>query len=245
MFQSARPVWGATVSHGLNRAQVSGFNPRAPCGARRNRRPALAILQEFQSARPVWGATLAPWVLASVYRFQSARPVWGATLIEMAEHVDRFVSIRAPRVGRDQTLPLGSRDMLAFQSARPVWGATGAALFAREREHVSIRAPRVGRDPPCVSTARQADRFNPRAPCGARHTSAAGYLRDIEFQSARPVWGATANSSAFRALCGFNPRAPCGARPFRQNDPQRWTRFQSARPVWGATLRVHHAKSRR
>ncbi|MGC9159753.1 MAG: structural cement protein Gp24 [Terracidiphilus sp.] len=38
-------------------AQVSGFNPRAPCGARPRRLPMMDQTYAFQSTRPVWGAT--------------------------------------------------------------------------------------------------------------------------------------------------------------------------------------------
>ena len=71
----------------------------------------------------------------------------------------------------------------------------------------------VGELPGCRCTD-----FNPRAPCGARR-----WLRPLgqscqeEFQSTRPVWGAT------RTLPGRSPRK---------------TRFQSTRPVWGATANL-------
>ena len=78
--------------------------------------------------------------------------------------------------------------------------------------------------------------FNPRAPCGARQLQDIRNIRINEFQSTRPVWGAT---WAY-GLCPvpswrFNPRAPCGAR--RQISvcivPDR--PFQSTRPMRGAT----------
>ena len=75
------------------------FNPRSPCGERRqlfgnfvlqhnisihaprvgSDREAIAQLQRvkpFQSTLPVWGATL---YLAWITPFQSTLPVWGAT----------------------------------------------------------------------------------------------------------------------------------------------------------------------
>ncbi len=69
------------------------------------------------------------------------------------------------------------------------------------------------------------DRFNPRAPCGARPVHRPNGPFSRMFQSTRPVRGAT--------LCvidrvfdnvSFNPRAPCGARPTR--------RLQSHRYFW-------------
>ena len=77
--------------------------------------------------------------------------------------------------------------------------------------------------------------FNPRAPCGARLTQYYSTTQIIEFQSTRPVRGATVSNQFFadiyvfqstRPVRGatpglsaergeqkyFNPRAPCGAR---------------------------------
>ncbi len=167
-FQSALPVWGATlitsttirgqcvsiraprVGSDETRTAIScaiqRFNPRSPCGERPARLPARGGLRWFQSALPVWGAT----------RSRRSR-IWGFV-----------VSIRAPRVGSDER---------------------EARLSARIS--VSIRAPRVGSDekPECVSSA--IGGFNPRSPCGERQER--DELRAIleSFQSALPVWGAT------------------------------------------------------
>ena len=80
MFQSTRPVWGATYAQGKKTAQLVGFNPRAPCGAR--------LLQLAHRVFLMW--------------FQSTRPVWGATRAEIRKRRLHHVSIHAPRVGRDQ-----------------------------------------------------------------------------------------------------------------------------------------------
>ena len=122
-----------------------------------------------------------------------------------------------------------------FQSTRPVWGATRRFAERSIALVVSIHAPRVGRDAgACYHTNRGAC-FNPRAPCGARQERGGHRAALIEFQSTRPVWGATTTYPSevrvhfvsihaprvgrdiVRAygvgshIC-FNPRAPCGAR---------------------------------
>ena len=56
LFQSTRPVWGATGE---------------PFSS--------ALVQSFQSTRPVWGATTEDVVGRELDMFQSTRPVWGAT----------------------------------------------------------------------------------------------------------------------------------------------------------------------
>ena len=55
--------------------------------------------------------------------------------------------------------------------------------------------------------------FNPRAPYGARHIYKNYGILTAEFQSTRPVWGATDGGDIFTPLhIYFNPRAPYGAR---------------------------------
>ena len=57
------------------------------------------------------------------------------------------------------------------------------------------------------------EHFNPRAPCGARPSSAKYPLSHSEFQPTRPLRGATSSRSTLaRSRRNFNPRAPCGAR---------------------------------
>ena len=123
------------------------------------------------------------------------------------------VSIHAPRVGRDYILEYKSGIEELFQSTRPVWGATERAERARTESRVSIHAPRVGRDwayhPP--GTQRIVSIHAPRV---GRDSGNREYAGDFyEFQSTRPVWGATYGSQ----------------------DMDVRERFQSTRPVWGAT----------
>ena len=82
LFQSTRPVWGATLRPFCNPAPGPCFNPRAPCGARHVELGAL-----FES-----------------YKFQSTRPVWGATCSMLFHLLFQRVSIHAPRVGRDDAV---------------------------------------------------------------------------------------------------------------------------------------------
>ena len=101
------------------------------------------------------------------------------------------VSIHAPRAGRDAGLTCG---------------ITGACP-------VSIHAPRAGRDTAFDILINELGRFNPRAPCGARRALADPHAVCVEFQSTRPVRGATI---ALGRLCHLE-------------------KFQSTRPVRGAT----------
>ena len=101
--------------------------------------------------------------------------------------------------------------------------------------------------------------FNPRAPYGARHRRdrpdrpgvgisihAPHTGRDaavvnnmavtVEFQSTRPIRGATRKCAKIGQICSyFNPRAPYGARPLKKSGTANTQSFQSTRPIRGAT----------
>ena len=123
------------------------FNPRAPCGARRNLIQKTTVTKVFQSTRPVRGATrfpvsldtwpmnfnprapcgarlTSPKMMMAGERFQSTRPVRGATDSQVQGHRWHRISIHAPRAGRD---------LLQDQPCK--------------LSFISIHAPRAGRDP--------------------------------------------------------------------------------------------------
>ena len=56
-FQSSRPLQGATSSGSPGQIPAGHFNPRAPCGARRQAWISSQRMAEFQSSRPLRGAT--------------------------------------------------------------------------------------------------------------------------------------------------------------------------------------------
>ena len=84
------------------------------------------------------------------------------------------------------------------------------------------------------------ERFNPRAPCGARRHICSSRPCRIGFQPTRPLRGATdyLDGSAL-GLLYFNPRAPCGARLSLWNIAPREAKFQPTRPLRGATRDWH------
>ena len=168
LFQSTRPVWGATTWRTRRRTCSTYFNPRAPCGAR---------LYIHRSGRRKAGI--------SIHAPRVGRDPGG-------RHVQQpdQISIHAPRVGRDgicgfaessvhnfnPRAPCGARPeerqiihtSASFQSTRPVWGATIFVKLSIHFSKISIHAPRVGRDAALAKNNPHAWNFNPRAPCGAR-----------------------------------------------------------------------------
>ena len=100
--------------------------------------------------------------------FQSTRPVWGATEVLDTQQA-----------------------LYEFQSTRPVWGATPPLGQKNNLRSISIHTPRVGRDTQGCGILVQTANFNPHAPCVARQGSPMLPYSPLEFQSTRPVWGAT------------------------------------------------------
>ncbi len=198
MFQSTRPVRGATSDLCLRTWRVTGFNPRAPCGAR----PVLFVLwSEFASLVSIHAPRAGrdkvdSAVIANLPMFQSTRPVRGATVVARLAAVPVAVSIHAPRAGRD-----------------------GVVLCKARKPHaVSIHAPRAGRDVVARDLlGPRLGQFQSTRPVrGATTTMTRVNPTKDEFQSTRPVRGATCRPCGMcRQRPSFNPRAPCGARPPR------------------------------
>ena len=190
------------------------FNPRAPCGARHGQASPDMFGIKFQSTRPVRGATPTSSKSSKTNStFQSTRPVRGATVVHHALVPAVFISIHAPRAGRDADAGQTLSVLYTFQSTRPVRGATRCTMRRETYQHdFNPRAP-CGARPSTSRCCAWHSYFNPRAPCGARPMSAACRLPPQRFQSTRPVRGATSEyCMASRFGCNFNPRAPCGAR---------------------------------
>ena len=192
IFQSTRPLRGATGGRLFHHCGWSHFNPRAPCGAR----PATLFvarkggnisihaplagrdpgeLQVSESALISIHAPLAGRDFFFGFRilpaplFQSTRPLRGATISFVGSCVSTSISIHAPLAGRDKRVADAATSTDVFQSTRPLRGATKMT----EKEFLERY-------------------FNPRAPCGARRQGT--------------------DNGARRS--NFNPRAPCGARPW-------------------------------
>ena len=169
IFQSTRPIRGATRWASEDDRPTNDFNPRAPYGARPGR------------------------VLEALRRYD--------------------ISIHAPHTGRDLSTWLRHSATVSFQSTRPIRGATTLPLRLTPRlRHFNPRAPygaRLTDNRLSVDTRN----FNPRAPYGARRLLRSLWSTYGEFQSTRPIRGAT-------PYC----RVDCSN-----------LRFQSTRPIRGAT----------
>ena len=123
---------------------ATGFNPRAPWGARRLSSGGNRGISEFQSTRPLGGATCCACCLERCIS----------------------VSIHAPPGGRDFTTELTGRRQFKFQSTRPLGGATFYSFAFLCPELVSIHAPPGGRDVASLQTKHPFAKFQSTRPLG-------------------------------------------------------------------------------
>ena len=190
-FQSTRPVRGATAPGALPFMLILDFNPRAPCGARPNASPPLYFhTRKFQSTRPVRGATSTGSCTKRHYNISIHAPRAGRDSDTIGHYGCHVISIHAPRAGRDHAESCDIH-VLIFQSTRPVRGATSASRYASDKHLISIHAPRAGRDDrhSARCTILNISIHAPRAGRDNKSSSASRYAS--QFQSTRPVRGAT------------------------------------------------------
>ena len=124
LFQSTRPMRGATGPAVENFSGASCFNPRAPCGARHSPEEERYVTLMFQSTRPMRGATKVPEPFRVLKKFQSTRPMRGATCVKITGYrIGKSFNPRAPCGARPvAAMPPPSGGV--FQSTRPMRGAT-------------------------------------------------------------------------------------------------------------------------
>ena len=206
-FQSTRPMRGATITYTAVPASSWNFNPRAPCGARRQWRYTGVYRCHFNPRAPR-GARLALMGNMGVELFISIH-----ARLSGSDRGGAGISIHAPREGRDPPAPeLVLCGGGLFQSTRPARGATLESTFCSYGEkfqstrpargatfrhkgcpaifRISIHAPREGRDHGCCPTSG----------------------RSLVFQSTRPMRGATVAVRLGRPLVGISIHAPHAGR---------------------------------
>ena len=215
LFQSTRPLRGATAAGMVLSPPRPHFNPRAPCGARRDRRRGdyaradisiHAPLAGRDSGRPRWQVQAHISIHAplagrdcrhdfsdiSASRFQSTRPLRGATIHGSHEKAGRnHFNPRAPCGARLKELQDRLTE-IAFQSTRPLRGATFQGIPFGLSCKISIHAPLAGCDGQPWIFRCSTRNFNPRTPCGVRRQLLSPGVNDMPlFQSTHPLRGAT------------------------------------------------------
>ncbi len=124
----------------------SHFNPRSPCGERRDRNEVHMEDRRFQSTLPVRGATRSRRKGCKHVRISIHAPRAGSDAARCMDTTTSVISIHAPRAGSDCAQACAGCRRLTFQSTLPVRGATYIAC----------------------GNSTEAANFNPRSPCGER-----------------------------------------------------------------------------
>ena len=106
----------------------------------------------------------------------------------------------------------------------------------RIRERFNPRAP-CGARPSAIPPLSLSSNFNPRAPCGARQWHRHIELFAVEISTHAPLAGRDLGGvpSAAEAL-DFNPRAPCGARRAAKRHVDRHTDISTHAPLAGRDI---------
>ena len=115
---------------------------------------------------------------------------------------------RAPYGARPRPAPCNTV-FLRISIHAPRMGRDSRGGHRHGKAAISIHAPRMGRDRRRRCSTRQASTyFNPRAPYGARLNALKDRFNDFEFQSTRPVWGATNPAAASSTPLSISIHAP-------------------------------------
>ena len=147
------------------------------------------------------------------YLFQSTHLVWGATDSEPPKYSGLCISIHAPRVRCDTTIPIVFSVHKHFNPRTSCEVRHALFWFRNLLFH-----------------------FNPRTSCEVRPIRQNSILPVPQFQSTHLVWGATWwRCYRARLYAHFNPRTSCEVRLLTSIGGILPWIFQSTHLVWGAT----------
>ena len=210
------------------------FNPRPPCGGRRDGFPFYGSSWVFQSTPPVWGATIFRRMTRLIFMYFNPRPPCGG---RHRYHGNvwrgRNFNPRPPCGGR-QCLLRREAPSGEFQSTPPVWGATRVDCIEQTYYHISIHAPRVGGDTQVQYDFAGVIDFNPRPPCGGRQGTDAFPTSPPHISIHAPrVGGDLIPVISSSDGINFNPRPPCGGRLYNRTGYIRRKHFNPRPPCGG------------
>ena len=184
------------------------FNPRTPCGVRRAPH-IVSVLKRFAISihAPLAGCDRLPCPLCPAGPYFNPRTPCGVRPPpgSVARLGSAFQSTR-PLRGATCSSPRSALRPV-FQSTRPLRGATAVGLELVADGAISIHAPLAGRDMGACPRSPRCAYFNPRAPCGARQGRPKVSLPDRQFQSTRPLRGATCNAGVLLLQGGISIHA--------------------------------------
>ena len=187
------------------------FNPRIPCGMRRQEQVRSRFQQiSIHASRVGCDRSLCTPASAIAISIHASRV--GCDCTDFPEcKILRYFNPRIP-CGMRRGFTYKTTLFWEFQSTHPVWDATVPIFQSVKSCDISIHASRVGCDGGSHTRRRCSGNFNPRIPCGMRllpkmstaspdisiHASRVGcditffqQVLSCLFQSTHPVWDAT------------------------------------------------------
>ena len=174
----------------VRRLELRGFNPRTPCGVRQEGRQASPGGTRFNPRTPCGVRPLPARWNCTGSLFQSTHSLRSATGMDVDMSADGEVSIHALLAECDWNIPAIDLMVGGFNPRTPC----GVRRTLEPRQS-------------------GAGSFNPRTPCGVRPSLQPYQNRVSWFQSTHSLRSATGRRGReSRPRPGFNPRTPCGVR---------------------------------
>ena len=170
---------------------LRNFNPRSPCGERRDIHGIADKVDGISIHAPRAGGddTPAGGMCPPIISIHTPRAESDLEHLGLAVFAE--ISIHAPRAGSDCSWRL-----------------------SLQRVGISIHAPRAGSDKGGLCVMVDAEDFNPRSPCGERPAGTIlMHTNYFNFNPRPPCGERQGRATRRRCACGyFNPRPPCGER---------------------------------
>ena len=140
------PLAGSDQPQGGGRRARRDFNPRSPCGERRDWLTPEEHERQFQSTLPLRGATRPNRRPAIPWPISIHAPLAGSDRDDVRARHELGISIHAPLAGSDGRLSGGLGGTTIFQSTLPLRGATCCTRMVAAEKMISIHAPLAGSD---------------------------------------------------------------------------------------------------
>ena len=193
VFQSTRPIRGATASAVRLMINDQYFNPRAPYGARRGGPGPESGACTISIHAPHTGRDSTQALQQTVIKNFNPRAPYGARPARGGGHKARPPRFQSTRPIRGATCPppLAAPGRRRFQSTRPIRGATKPGGICQATAEFQSTRPIRGATCLVGAGVTLHHDFNPRAPYGARPPPLSQPIRFRRFQSTRPIRGAT------------------------------------------------------
>ncbi len=193
------------------------FDPRSPCGERREITADEFIQALFRSTLPLRGATFNLVVSAQIFGISIHAPLAGSDLAFDRQRPAIPISIHAPLAGSD----------------------LGWSVLADHQSNFDPRSPCGERHHSPASSGFDCRDFDPRSPCGERLIEILTSRSSTIFRSTLPLRGATRRTTRDTTKpFNFDPRSPCGERPRRFSSYPRAIHISIHAPLAGSDHQV-------